>query len=95
MCLQTSSRNKDPVCDDFIFIDSTARLYTYSVTDKTIIFLILSKDMVTALNILQKTSTSMCCNLIFMLHNDVVELHDFLHRLEVNPICFIVLVALH
>ena len=54
MCLQTSSRNKDPVCDDFIFIDCTARLYTYSVTDKTIIFLILSKDMVTALNILQK-----------------------------------------
>lgn len=35
MCLQTSSRNKDPVCDDFIFIDSTARLYAYSITDST------------------------------------------------------------
>ena len=56
---------------------------------------LLSKDMVTALNILQKASTSMCYNLIFMLHNDIVELHDFLHRLEVSPICFIVLVALH
>ena len=92
MYFQTSSRNKDPVYDDFIFIDSTARLYTYSITDKTVIFLILSKDMVTALKILQKPSISMCSNLIFMLHNDVVELHDFLHR---NPICFIVLVALH
>lgn len=95
MCFQASSRKKNPVYNDFIFIDSTARLYTYSITDKTIIFLILSKDMVTALKILQKTSTSMCSALIFMLHKDVVELHDFLHRVEINPICFIVLVALH
>lgn len=61
----------------------------------TLSLTVLSKDMVTALNILQKASTSMCCNLIFMLHNDIVELHGFLHRLEVYPICFIVLVALH
>lgn len=86
--LQTSSRNKDPVCDDFIFIDSTARLYTYSITDST-------QQGHGRFEYITKASTSMCCNLIFMLHNDIVELHDFLHRLEVNPICFIVLVALH